>query len=496
MRNLIHILTITIGSCFTIVLTSCDSVLELEPESSVINFWNNNTDAELGVNGIYDRMQKAYKAKHFYWGEFRGDNYTESTLPNPKIGSIVTNQLTPDQAIYTQWNALYAMIYSANLAIENIPKINDFDPNLLGEAHVLRAYAYFDAYRVWGGVPLRTEATLYYEQNLAIGRAEKEEVLELILSDIQKAQDFISIEKRDYRFSKVSVLAFKAKVFLSISDTEFNEWNNMQEIPLTLNRFEIAKNSLDELKNLGLYKLTTDATAWRNLFLNDNRRFPGVGQEGPELILSIKNNIVSDGNGAGAVYNMFTNNIPPQIISVDLLQTWSDAFPDATRTIKIKDLDTGNVITIPRPNDYRYDESVNISGTDGNVRKVYKYAKGSISGSVDDTNIVLFRYADIILLLAEAENQLGNEQTAIDLLNEIRRARQLDEVLLADFPSKEARENLILDERRFEFLGEASRWWDLLRTNKTGLTEENNLWPLNRQELIINPKLEQNEYYK
>jgi len=124
---------------------------------------------------------------------------------------------------------------------------------------------------------------------------------------------------------------------------------------------------------------------------------------------------------------------------------------------------------------------------------------------------VIYRYAGILLLLANAENQLGNTDRALELVNEVRTARLLPNVTVAEFGATiDERENYILDERQLELLGEGKRWWDLRRTNKVfellnprldtipntaPITEESILFPIFIDHLIENPLLEQNPGY-
>ena len=141
-----------------------------------------------------------------------------------------------------------------------------------------------------------------------------------------------------------------------------------------------------------------------------------------------------------------------------------------------------------------------------------KWQQINISTSVDDTDIALYRYADMILLLAEAENQLDNDVRALALVNQIRTARKLPTVTSTEFgANKEIRLDFILDERQFELFGEGKRWWDLLRNNKAieilnpilearsggvPLTQDRLLWPIHVDHLIDNTLLEQNLGYR
>lgn len=475
--------------------SSCEDILDTETYSAISDsdFWQTNKDAELGVAAIYDAMQATYRLNHFLWGEFRADNYVVSDQAEAAVESLITNNLTPDYEMYGRWNAFYSMILRANTAIEKIPNIAAYDKNLLGEAYALRAYAYFDAYRVWGGVPLFTEASLVLNSDSYKEKASPQEVLDLVLSDLAQAEALITNVTSNYRFSVASILAFKAKVHMYFQE------------------YAEANTALQALIDLNMYSLTDTRESWRDLFMNDQANFPGIGQEGPELILSLNFNLEEDGNRASGVYTLFYQGIPTYWVSQDIREKWLQAFPTDQAEWEAKypgipphswtNPTTG--LTEDYYGDWRYHETIEEASLPEDIR-VKKYSKTNYSPFIDDTNIVLFRYADMLLLKAEAENKLGNDQAAIDLVNEIRNARKLPTLVLTDYTTVEDRENLILDERQFELFAEGTRWWDLVRTDKAvevlgpinGMTEEKIIWPIYFRHLIDNHKLEQNEAYK
>lgn len=499
MKKVKHLLTAVSACMLLVVITSCEDILDQSPISEVSDeiFWNTNQDAELGVASIYDAMQRTYRVKHFYWGEFRSDNYVESDQPSGETQAMITNSLTSDYEDALRWNELYTMIFRSNIAIEKIPQIPQFNENLLGEAYALRAYAYFDAYRVWGGVPLFKEAALTFDDSSFRPRSTAQEVLDLVLSDLAQADKLITTSTSPYRFSKASMLAFKAKIFMF------------------LQRYQDANDALDQLIALNSYSLTKDRVSWRNLFLNDIA-FPDQGQEGPELIMSLKYDFEEDGNRASGIYSIFFQGVPSVWISPLVQNKWLKRFPITEEEWMLKypgvpahifttDPTTGN--EIPIYGDWRYYETVTEVGSPQDIR-VSKYAKTNYSPAEDDTNIVLFRYADMLLLKAEAENQLDHPEIALELLNQVRVSRELPLVnsgttLDVDINNKAALENFILDERQLELFAEGTRWWDLVRTGKAvevlgpinGQTEGTIDWPIYFRHLIDNPLLEQNEPY-
>lgn len=455
----------------SVLTVSCSNILDIDPISYINEeaFWSDNNDANLGVIAIYDAMQRNYRGNHFYWGEFRADNFMNSDQENAFVSSLINNDLT-QSFTYVQWNHLYTMIFRANKAISKIPLIENFDRNLLGEAYALRAYAYFDAYRTWGDMPLIITSELVLDGDYLQERAPKEDVINLVLSDIAEAEKLITTQNNDYRFSKASVLAFKGRVYMYLAGLEDDE-TTAQDYYVT------AKGALDDLVAMNSYELTTTQEEWRNLFLNDPINYPGQGQRGPELILSLRYDLGTDGDRASSVNAIFLNGIPSNYVNEDLVIEW-----------KTK-------------NDYRYEESVSNIQQSDKKRECVKYAKSTFNARIDDTNIVLFRYADMLLLLAEAENQLGHPELAFDLVDEIRVARKLELVTRSEYTTIDEIEDLILEERRFELFGEGTRWWDLVRTGnaKKGdeyLTEEEILWPIYFRHLIDNPKLTQNLNYQ
>ncbi|WPR70093.1 RagB/SusD family nutrient uptake outer membrane protein [Flavobacterium sp. NG2] len=500
-----HIYKVILFSFLVVGLTtSCEDVLDEKPLSQLADesFWLTNQDAELGIASVYDAMQDAYKVKRFMWGEFRADNYVVSDKPQPDTQDLITNNLTPESSSnYLQWNELYKMIFRANLAIEKIPQIPQYRKQLLGEAYALRAYAYFDAYRVWGGVPLFVKADLSFSPESIRPRATPQEVLDLVLADIKLAEENLTVVSSRHQFSRTSLLAFKA------------------EVMMYLNKFLEANNILEELVNSKAFSLTKNRTEWRNLFLNDEVRFPGEGQEGPELIMSIRYNFEEDGNRASGVYTTFFQGVPSYWVAPKLVEEWEAKFPTDSlewvtkypgvdpHVFEINE-DTGEKNF--KYGDYRYYESITELGSTGEDLRVSKYHKSNISPSIDDTDIILFRYADMLLLKAEALNKLDRQAEAIAILNDIRKARELPQVNSGTTPDivnvndKTEVENFILSERRLELLGEGTRWWDLVRTGKAvqvmapinGLKQNEILWPIWFRHRIDNPKLTQNEAYK
>lgn len=470
-------------------ISSCENILDEQPYSQLSDaqFWKTNADAESGVAAIYDAMQKTYNSKYYAWGEFRADNFVASATPSADGLELLTNSISAANSAALRWNNFYLMIARANIAIEKIPQIPGYSRQLLAEAHAIRAYAYFHAIRVWGDVPMFTEAVTGLDQEILKPKTKATEILNnVILPDLEKADQLMVQTVNPYRFSKASLYAFQGEVFMYLKD------------------FAKAKAALTRLLNLNTFSLATTRETWAKMFLND----PGQGGKfmtGPELIFSIKYSLTEDSDRSG-IYSVFFAGLPTYYISPALEARWISEFPlDSlgwvtmypTFAPKTKGLDGK-----PIYGDWRYLESRE-AGRQIGLARLAKYTKTNINVSFDDSNIHVFRYANSLLLLGEAENQLGNSAKAIDYVNQVRTARQLPLVKASDYTTKVAIENLILNERQLELIGEGARWWDLRRTGKAvevmgpinGQTEAKLFFPIFDKHLIDNPKLTQTEGY-
>ncbi|GHB72994.1 RagB/SusD family nutrient uptake outer membrane protein [Persicitalea jodogahamensis] len=471
------------------LVSSCDSVLDEQPYSQLSDaqFWKTNADAESGVSAIYDAMQKTYNSKYYAWGEFRADNFVASATPSADGLELLTNSLSAANSGTLRWNNFYLIIARANIAIEKIPQIPGYNKQLLAEAHAIRAYAYFHAIRVWGDVPLFTEAITGLDQEILKPKTKASEILNnVILPDIEKAEQLMVQTVNPFRFSKASLYAFQGEVFMYLKD------------------FTKAKAALTRLVGLNAFSLATTRDVWAKMFLND----PGQGGKfmtGPELIFSIKYSVTEDSDRSG-IYSVFFAGLPTYYISPALETRWLAEFPvDSlgwvtrypTFVPKTKGPDGK-----PIYGDWRYLESRE-AGREIGLARLAKYTKTNISPSFDDSNIHVFRYANSLLLLGEAENQLGNSAKAIEYVNQVRTARQLPLAKATDYTTKAAVENLILNERQLELIGEGVRWWDLRRTGKAvevmgpinGQTEAKLLFPIFDKHLIDNPLLTQTTGY-
>ncbi len=483
---------------------SCDSILDEQPISEIgpNKFWKNNSDALAGVVGMYDGMQATYRLNYHLWGEFRSDNFKAGSAGASLDRLELVRQNITEGNGAVRWDDLYALINRSNQAIKYIPTITAYNKSLLAEAHAVRAFSYFQAIKVWGTVPLYTLPTESLTDIKRPRTAGATILTDVIIPDMLKAEELMFTNSSNFRFSKASVYCLQAEVYMWIKD------------------YPKAKAAIENLIALRTHSLVTTVQAWEDLFYNTpinplNPTFRGKIQTGTELIFSIRFDLAESAVGAfsynrSGVSSMFFTGIPAFYLSSSLQSKWIERFPtDKTAwEEKYPGVQPAGLSSTGAPvfGDWRYflSREGGFANTTGNVQCA-KYNKSAIPGAFDDTDIVIYRYADMILLLAEAENQINADGTAaLARVNQIRTARKLPLATLAEFgATKEERENYILDERQFELFGEGKRWWDLRRTNKALevlnpilqtaglplLTQDRLLFPIYFVHLIENPNL-------
>lgn len=446
------------------VFTSCvKSVLEKKPVSSFSgeDFYKTPEDAQAGIFGIYNAVQSTFRTNFAYWGEARADN-VQTTQSGE--GLLLTQNNLNESSTSANWTNFYKIISRTNYAIKYIPNAYAGDESggaqWLGQAHALRALAYFYLVRIWGDVPLITEPYTSIDQDIFVKKNDKEQILDQIETDLAYATvncvDQFNSEKDRIMVTKGTAYALLTEVYM---------WRKKYDKALTSSQ-KVLSNSL--------YSLVSGMDNWSKIF--------------------------TTGYSSESIFEIGYDETQTNSLRV-LYALGSDAIftPSAKfrATVEAGDL--------RRP--YIYDTTV------AEPRAIWKFLGKGLSDedpSASDQNIVLIRLADIMLLRAEALTQVGgsgNITEALALLNTIRQRAGL---VAFDTPSNAAAkyqdlETAILHERSVELCFEGQRWFDLVRTGRAittmepvnGLSNPANLvWPLNVSVLNKNPNLEQNEYYK
>lgn len=474
---------IGLSVCVVGVFSSCDT-LDVKPTSLITNasFWNSPDDAKGALTGMYVKLRTQAMLNLFIWGEARSEvmewGAVSGTLDYDRyyLNTLNATSAGPD------WLGVYAAINAANLVIKYVPEIsfpNESEKNdILAQAYSTRAFLYFVLAKTWGAVPLRTEPTEGYNaETTQKGRASQQEVFTLIKDDIEKAITLFgdnAFPTGRNRWSQPAAYALKADVYLwtgkrlNGGDADLN----------------IALDACNEVQNADVQLLENFADVFK------------YGNKGnKEIIMAVGFKEVEAGNNY--FYNMY-----------------------AGQTAASTDPVTGEVIGLPAGNMVwtvtqlvRDQFSVDDSRRDASFIERTDYpslivkGRGVLINGVRyyTSDVILYRYADVLLMKAEAKNALGQDPTTeINLV----RARAYG----ANFPGHEfvsgsqaANDEAILKERLLELVFEGKRWWDLVRFGKAfelvptlmGRESEDHLllFPISLNTLSLEPQIEQNDGY-
>ncbi|WP_028296214.1 RagB/SusD family nutrient uptake outer membrane protein [Olivibacter sitiensis] len=474
--------------------TACNKFLDLNPISVATssNAYVSAGDAEAALTGVYNSFtaMEYYVWDNINFSDVMSDNYYAGG-DDAEIYAIDNLELTPvNSRIYQNWGEMYDAIKKANVVIQQTPEIAD--PKLdidnrrnqiIGEASFLRALHYYQLVKAFGGVPIVTEPVSSLDPGeTQIPKSTEEEVYEQIVSDLTVAMENLpdsygnAANVNKARATKGAANALMAKVSAQRPNRDYNKV------------LEHANAVISSPANYSLIPFPD--------------LFDGAHYNNAESIMEVQ---YLGGNYANWGPQML---LPPSISG----DSWRKFVTPSKDLVKAFD-DEGDEIrknaSILFENVEWTDEFWSIN-TGGSVPFAYKWK--SANGWASTNRQYILRLGDIVLLKAEALNELDRPAEALEALNEIRQRVSLDPVTTTD---KAALRLAIEKERRLELCQEAQRWDDLkrygralavmnglneidLRTNRRkeyNMQEYKLLLPFPQNELNRNPNLVQNPGY-
>lgn len=472
-----------VGIGSLILIASCKkSFLEVPPQGQqpAEQFWTSGEDATKAVNSIYANLRGWTEVAFAPIAiESLGSDDTE-TGSDPSDGSVpFMNTYNNFTVTSTQgqlsdfWNGRYQTINLCNQVIDNIPAIN-MDANLkaryIAEAKFIRAYEYFRLVRAFGDVPLRSHLPKdASEYNLP--RTPKAQVWAAIEQDLTDAAAVLPVSYTGadvQRATKGAALALHAKVAMYQ-----NKWSEV-------------KSFTDQVIALGVY----------SLFPNYEQLFRIENEFNSESVFEINAALVPGNcDASNSQYSMVQGvrsvarggwgfNVP----TTDLANAYEPGDPrkDATIIFRGETTPEGDNIpnTVPNP---MYNQKSYVP---------FGHAKNQTCGEGAEQNIRVIRYAEVLLMNAEANNELGNSAAAIDALELVRaRARGGNNTILPKVTTtdKAALREAIWRERRVELAMEFDRYFDVVRQGRAEQVfgplgwkkNKNEVWPIPQSEIDL-----------
>ena len=404
-------------------MTSCgDSFFDLEPASSVTidKVYKTASDYNVAVIGCYAKLQSQV---NFYTEccEYRSDNLS---LGAPTAGTQDRYDIDhftekPSNGILSSyWANFNNNVYRCNLLLDQIDGAN-FAENLKkqykGEAMFIRALNYFNMYRIWGGVPA-TKHVVSAAEALKVARYSDEQMFDLIAGDLKEIVDNNYLPETYSSADMGRATSGAAKALLGKVYLTFHKWTE-------------AKDILSQL--IGKYQLVRPIAQVFNVDNKNNN----------EIIFAVHFNKEIEGEGHSYWYNL-TNASDDTNQTSSLLNTFTTG---DTR----KDL-------------------ITYVQVEKNVRLMNKFydTKSPTFKTVGNDQILL-RYADVLLMYAEALNEIQYDASegslALKYLNAVRQRAGISNLTVKQLPTQEKFRKGILVERQREFPYEGQRWFDLVR---------------------------------
>lgn len=515
--------------CILAIVTSmagCD-MLDTKPYDFVApeTFYKNETDCTMALAGVYWTMA----AKHVYGNRYSCmlsniDDLSYYYRQNQTSAVVANSHNTGNTDLWYTWESLYSGINNANVLLDNIDGASISDEKvrarIKGEAKFLRAYYHFLLVQGWYEVPIRKETV----KDITVSSLEATphaEALDWIIQEMEDCLDMVDDSNYDASPSHVKktvVEGILARVCL---------WRAGEPSKGGKPYYEKAAKYAKAVYDSKKHKLNPDVYAMWKALASDQYEttynesmweveFVGTRDDGSYTESRIGNVIGnlqenSAGTGAGYTYAFYAGSL--------ILWDLYDA-KDARRDLAMAPYKLNN-------------KDVQVAWKDNQIvdRRCGKYRREWESSSpkhknYTQENYCLLRYADVLLMLAEAENEANQGPTALayTCINEVRKRAGIDEVKdlsYGDF------QKLIRDERGRELCFESLRKYDLVRwgiyykaikedlgaavndarwstaNNAKGAaqyvsntTEKNQFLPIPTKELGVNTKLEQNKYWK
>lgn len=480
----------------TLLLSGCD-FLNRSPYDSVDTSQGFQTlaDAEAAINAAYQPLQwaKLYNMRIWTLDIIAGNSEVGAGGGTDGEETVDLANFIADAdnfAALDLWRGPSPGILRCNFVLQKVPAM-DIDETIknriLGEAHFLRAHYYFLLVRLFGGVPLQTEPA-DSNSDLFLPRASAEEVYELIVEDLDQAITLLP-KRSAYtlehigRATKEAAMAELARVYL----THYQDYEH----------YQLVVDLCEEIRKMGYQLEANYADLW-----NPSK------QNGVESIFEVQyygktNYDFWSNENQSSWLSTFTG--PRNSGMAAGCYGWNQPTAEFVSQYETGDVRKEKTIFYtgcPTFDGMTYSSAYSTTGY--NVRKFLLTKTQSPDYNTSNQNWVVTRYADVLLMKAEALNEMGQTTLAEAPLYEVRcRAGLTNRSTIEGLSQMQMREKII-HERRMELAFEGHRWFDMIRykdnyalnflhsIGKTAATNKHLLLPIPTQEREANPKLTQN----
>ena len=472
------------ASCSKAFLTETDPTKNASTDA-----YKDSAGIGTGVIAAYSSLQNVYGKSGTYRGIFPFADVTTDDSYSVTDGSGIADFeyfsiISSNPVLQGFWSATYKTVASCNIIIDRIgavPMNETVKSRYIGEMKFIRALAYFNAVRIWGEIPLVTKEVQSIEEGYIYGKAPVADVYRQIIADFTDAEAALPVTYTNAadlgRATKPAAKGMLAKVYVTLKD------------------YSNAVTTLSDFVRDYDNTVCSLQTSYANVFLTTN-------EMNSEILFAVR--YKRGGFGTGSPFYNFFGPSSTSVITVGTAGQFN---------LIRKDLNDS--LTANGSADTRRAAAIGTVGTATYYTKKYLDPTPTANNDAENDWIVL-RYADVLLMYAEALNEAAatNVATALPYINKVR-ARAGIGLLTAATQTQFSLRKAIVKERRFELHLEGHRWFDLVRTGDAitvlnnhftkyqvknngvlvTIDEHNLLFPIPQNEINTNPVLVQNDGY-
>ncbi len=414
---------------------SCSKWMDLQPPQGLIReeFWHTKEDVETVLMGAYDSF-RGMDGQLFKYGEMRADMVTWDVNLSQDERKIMEGNIYPDNGM-NNWSGFYKVINYCNEVIENAPIVQKEDDTFtdyqlqgyLSEAYFLRSMAYFYLVRIFRDVPFITQPTETDDAEFYPEKTNGDTILNHVVKDLETIYPYATVDGY-LTLAENKGRATKASIDALIADIALWQFD-----------YEKVIKRIENIERSRKYILLT-SSRWFELF------YPG---NSTESIFEFQfNDALNQKNSLYGLTQQNAHNYDPSEVAINMFSRLTARYGEIYRG------EDASIAMISK-GDYIIWKYVGLRPDGETVRP---------SIIQNSCNWIVYRFADVLLMKAEALSQLGRFPEALDIINKI---RDRADVVPLNIPNSEnAYEDAILHERALELAFEGKRWFDLLRMGR------------------------------
>lgn len=495
MKKIIYIGSLIL---FTLFASSCSDFLDKESYTEPSPEYIKDEASLIAlVNGAYQPLQrpKIYNMRMWTLDIVAGNSEVGAGGGTDGIETIqLANFVTgsDNAAALDIWRGPNPGILYCNTVLKYAPEMTNVSTEIrdrsIGEAKFLRAHYYFLLVQLFGDVPMSTEP-LKPTDNIKPERTDKNIIYnEIIIPDLLSAIDLLPASYPDIdkgRATKGAAAGMLAKVYLTLE--KYDECLKMIEIVEGLG-YALNSDYSDCFGGEAKHKNTVESLFEVQYFGLTNAGFWDDENQANWLSTYMgprNSNFVGGGYGWNQPTQEFVDQYEPGDVRKEKTILYEGCPPFDGKSYK-----------------------KTMSNTGYNVRKFLVPLSISPDYNTNSASVIVLRFADVLLMKAEALNELGQTDKAVEPLYEVRKRAHLTDKSAIQGLSQDEMKHLILKERRIELAFEGHRWFDLIRVDggqygldflhsigKVNASRKHLLLPIPQKDIDSNPNLKQNSGY-